>query len=117
MGKRKVKVYVEGFGVVLVDRPKKYTRQTFADGVGEGVAGAVGLIMDRDRTSFHPVLGRGGYDWDHVAQAVDVSEAHTPVVALDARKRDIFRVRMQRVWEAIQDFAGGIRSQFHKGGS
>lgn len=115
MGKRKVKVYVQGFGVVLVDRPKKYTRTTFADGVGEAVAGAVGLIMDRDRTSFHPVLGRGGYDWDHETQGASLREAQTPVVALDARRSAIFRVRMQRVWEAIQDFFRGIRDQFHRG--
>ena len=116
MSKRKVKVYVEGFGTVLVDRPKSYTRKTFADGVAEGVAGAVGLVMDRDRTSFHPVLGRGGYDWNHEAQRTNMSEAQTPVVAVDARKRDIFRVRMHQLWKVVQGVGARFRGIFYQGG-
>lgn len=108
-----VKVNVEGFGTVFVDRPKKYDRATYADGVAEAVATTLGLILDRDRSSFHPVLGRGGYDWNHQTQSVDVSEAQTPGISYKEPRR--IRFLVSYVSGHFQSLTRGIRSQFHKG--
>lgn len=106
MGKD-VKVNVEGFGTVLIAKPKKYNPESFADGVGEAVAGAVNLVFERDRTSFHPVLGRGGYDWDHETQAADVSEASTPRVSIE--ESGILRVYLLPLWRHVRDFSRNVR--------
>lgn len=109
---KKVRVDVEGFGTVLVDLPKKYNRKTFKDGVGEAVAGAVGLVFDRDRESFHPVLGKGGYDWDHASQAASVSEAQTPSVFDEETK---LRFCLRRMSYRVSSIAKRIHQKLHKG--
>lgn len=108
-----VRVNVEGFGTVFISRPKKYTKATYADGVAEAVATTLGLIVDRDRTSFHPVLGRGGYDWNHETQSPDVSEAQTPGVSY--KEPRLFRFLVYWVSGSVRSLSRGVRQKLHRG--
>lgn len=62
MGKH-VTVTIQGYGVVKVKKPKKLTRGSAADMVGEAVAKTMDLVDPRtQRDRFHPALGKGGYN-------------------------------------------------------
>ncbi len=56
----KVRVNVEGYGRVKVKVPKRLTRETVADAIGDAVAKTMQLVTDRPER-LHPALGMGKY--------------------------------------------------------
>ena len=90
----KVRVRVEGFGEVSVKVPRQPTKTEFADAVASSVTKTIQLVFPSPTThAFHPVLGEGGYDWDHEAQKAIVREALPPIVEVGRRKNLRFHLR------------------------
>ena len=82
----KVRVYINGFGEVRVKVPRKHTKAEYADAVASAVTQTLQLVYPNPGLRFHPVLGEGGYDWDHEAQRAVVSETLPPSVEVGRRK-------------------------------
>ena len=53
-----MKVHIEGYGRIKVKVPKRLTRETVGDAIGEAVAKTMQLVTDPPER-FHPVLGMG----------------------------------------------------------
>lgn len=63
MSKRRLKITIEGYGVVTVKIPEPFqneNKKLFCDAVTEGITQTMNLMVPvADR--FHMVLGQGGY--------------------------------------------------------
>lgn len=55
-----MRVHIEGYGRIKVKIPKRLTRDTVRDTVGEAVAKTMQLVVCRPER-FHPALGMGRY--------------------------------------------------------
>ena len=82
----KVRVYIDGFGDVHVKVPKRHTKAEFSDAVASAVTQTLQLVYPNPGLRFHPVLGKGGDNWDHEAQRAVVSETLPPIVEVGRRK-------------------------------
>ena len=90
----KVRVSIDGFGQVRVKVPRQPNKTEFADAVASSVTQTLQLVFPSPTThAFHPVLGEGGYDWDHEAQRAVVRKTLSPVVEIGKRKNLRFHLR------------------------
>lgn len=110
----KVTIHVQGYGEVVVKRPKKLDKRSFSNALGEAVAGTCQIIVPPSNSkAFHPVLGVGGFDWDHENQRAFVRETPTPRVVLKSRGFAALRFRMRQVWGVVSGFGRGLRDAFY----
>lgn len=59
---RKITIHIEGYGDVVVKRPKVLTEESYSDSLAVAVAKTAELMSPGNQSErFHPVLGRGGY--------------------------------------------------------
>jgi len=107
-------VSIQGYGDVIVKRPRKITKAVFADTIGDAIAQTCQLIVPVGNDSFHPVLGKGGYNWDHVNQRAVVRETQTPSVQLrPSTFRGLVRLRLQGLWRNLRSVGGVVRTKLH----
>ena len=52
----KITVSIDGYGVVKIKRPRKYTPDTYADGIADAVAKTMTLVTTPP-ARFHPAIG------------------------------------------------------------
>lgn len=103
----KVTVTIHGYGEVVVERPKKITRAAFGDAIGKAVSETCGVLVPNPGYRFHPVLGRGGYDWDHKTQSRAVREAPVPTVELKVgRLRGSVRILREGIVGSVRHLVG-----------
>jgi len=107
----KVTIHIAGYGTVVVKRPRKLTKANFADALGEAVAGTCEVIIPSGTQAFHPVLGVGGFNWDHETQRAIVREARSPRVAVEPGYFGSLRVRMREVWRGVLGSGKGLRGE------
>lgn len=101
----KLKINVERYGVVEVYRLKGVKKSDFDFVVTDAVNNTVRLINERHPGYFHPVMGVGGYDWDHENQKPYERDVIPEV--------EIIPSRIEKVWQNVKDFFSGMRSYFH----
>ena len=104
----KVNVHINGFGKVSVKVPKRHTQTQFADAVADAVNQTLQLVWPNPVDRFHPVLGKGGDDWDHKAQRARVREAQAPSISVGVPSRKL-RVHLRRMFDKILRREGGVQ--------
>lgn len=103
----KVKVTIDGFGEVNIKVPRQPSRAQFGDAVASAVTQTLQLVYPEPTThAFHPVLGQGGYSWDHANQRVVLREAQAPEVVLNMVG---FKLRLRRMWNRLLRSSGSVR--------
>jgi hypothetical protein len=110
----KVTISVQGYGDVVVERPRTNSKRAFSDAVASVVADTCQLVLTPpSREAFHPVLGKGGFDWDHENQRAVVREAPAPRVDVKLTGVQLVLVHLRQVWSVVQDYGRGLRGQFY----
>lgn len=107
----KVRIHIAGYGTVVVKRPRKLTKRNFADALGEAVAGTCEVIIPSTGQAFHPVLGIGGFDWDHETQRAVVREASPESVDVEPGGIGSLRIRLREVWSRILGPGKSVHSE------
>lgn len=110
----KVTISVQGYGKVVVERPRKLTKRNFADALGEAVAETCQLIIPIDSSEiFHPVLGKGGNNWDHENQRAIVRETPTPRVDVQPTGIRSLRFHMRQMWRGVLGNNRELQEELH----
>lgn len=107
----KVTATIDGHDKVVVKRPRRITNTAFADAIGDAVAQTCNILYPSpDDKLFHPVLGVGGFNWDHENQRTVVRETSTPRVDIQPGKVGSFLLHLRQMWGGVLGFGKGLRS-------